>query len=117
MLNPTTVRVSFGTIASLAFDAASIFNAKIGKGFEFADSTNSATVTGATASGSTVDVILSAAPTGTNRKIRYAWSGNGKPGTSTGVGGSLRDTDADRALYYGDQQLYNWCPIFELPIT
>jgi hypothetical protein len=61
----------------------------------------------------TVTIKLSAAPTGANKRLRYAFTGapgaNGGP--TTGPRGNLRDSDDTKSLY--GFKLYNWCVTFD----
>jgi hypothetical protein len=88
-------------------------------GFEYGDDAGAAAPvisTVALVRDDTVAVTLSAEPTASNRRIRYAWTA--KPGAAsgrtTGARGNLRDSDAtpSRAGY----RLYNWCVHFEHPV-
>ncbi len=64
----------------------------------------------------TVTLTLSSAPTGTGRRLRYAFTGlaGARGGPTTGARGNLRDSDAtaSRAGY----KLYNWCVHFDEPL-
>lgn len=62
----------------------------------------------------TVQITLSAAPTGTNKRLRYAYTGiiGAKAGATSGPRGNLRDSDAtpSRSGY----KLYNWGVHFDV---
>ena len=86
-------------------------------GFEWADD-GPATPTVASvalAGPDTVVVTLSAAPTGANPRLRYAYTGiaGAVAGPTTGPRGNLRDSDATPSR--GSYPLYNWCVHFEVP--
>lgn len=61
----------------------------------------------------TVTIKLASAPTGNNKRLRYAFTGtpgaNGGP--TTGARGNLRDSDSTKSLY--GFELYNWCVTFD----
>ena len=61
----------------------------------------------------TVTIKLASAPTGNNKRLRYAFTGtpgaNGGP--TTGARGNLRDSDSTKSLY--GFMLYNWCVTFD----
>jgi hypothetical protein len=61
----------------------------------------------------TVSITLSAAPTGGNKRLRYAMTGNvgAAAGPTTGARGNLRDSDATPSL--AGYALFNWCVHFE----
>ncbi len=63
----------------------------------------------------TVVVTLSAAPTGANPRLRYAFTGvsGALAGPTTGARGNLRDSDATPSPE--GYKLYNWCVHFETP--
>lgn len=72
-----------------------------------------------------VKITLSAIPTGTNQKIRYAWGcGNytwfcGGATTGWHVGGNIRDSDYSISTAPGSTNLplFNWSVAFEEPVT
>ncbi len=72
-----------------------------------------------------VKITLSAIPTGSNQKIRYAWGcGNytwfcGGAATGWHVGGNIRDSDNSVSTAPGSTNLplYNWSVAFEEPVT
>jgi hypothetical protein len=88
-------------------------------GFEYSDDSGSPpTISSVTPAGSdTVTITLSAVPTGTNKRLRYAFTGvPGNPGgPTTGPRGNLRDSDATTSLY--GNTLYNWCVHFDKPVN
>ncbi len=103
----------------LAFDTT-LVSARTNKGFEYYDSTASATISNVEILDSdTVRITLSGTPTGSNQRIRYAYTG--VPGTDTGAqnagsaAGNLRDTDSYPSLY--GNTLYNWAVHFDEAIT
>lgn len=63
-----------------------------------------------------VRISLSAVPTGSNQRLRYAYTGvPGAPGGPfTGPRGNLRDSDSEPSL--SEDPLYNWCVHFDKPI-
>ena len=103
----------------LAFDTT-LVSSRTNKGFEYYDSTSSATISSvAILDSDTVRITLSGTPTGANQRIRYAYTG--VPGTDTGAqnagsaAGNLRDTDSYPSLY--GNTLYNWAVHFDEPIV
>lgn len=69
---------------------------KDGRGFELIDSSGALTITSAVIAGNTVQLTLSAAPTGNNLRVRYATiqDGTGNNGGKVeGLRGQLRDSD------------------------
>lgn len=103
----------------LAFDTT-LVSSRTNKGFEYYDSTSSATISSvAILDSDTVRITLSGTPTGANQRIRYAYTG--VPGTDTGAqnagsaAGNLRDSDPYPSLY--GNTLYNWAVHFDEPIT
>jgi hypothetical protein len=64
----------------------------------------------------TVTITLSAVPTGTNQRVRYAFTGipSALAGATTGPRGNLRDSD-DTVSPNG-YPLFNWCVHFDKPI-
>lgn len=103
----------------LAFDTT-LVSSRTNKGFEYYDSTASATISSvAILDDDTVRITLSGTPTGANQRIRYAYTG--VPGTDTGAqnagsaAGNLRDTDTYPSLY--GNTLYNWAVHFDEPIV
>lgn len=84
-------------------------------GFEYADdgpatpSIASVALTGA----DTVAITLASEPTGTNRRIRYAYTGifGAKAGLQTGARGNLRDSDTTPSR--NGYALHDWCVHFD----
>lgn len=104
---------------SLTFDTT-LVSARTNYGFEYYDSTASATISSVEIVDSdTVKVTLSGTPTGANQRLRYAYTG--VPGTNTGAqnagsaAGNLRDTDSYPSLY--GNTLYNWAVHFDEEVT
>jgi hypothetical protein len=64
----------------------------------------------------TVAVTLSAAPTGDDRHLRYAFTGTrgARSGPTSGARGNLRDSDATPSRT--GHKLYNWCIHFDEPV-
>ncbi len=103
----------------LVFDVTNEL-ARSNKGFEYADNTTSAYITGVQILGTdSVKITLSRTPTGSNQRLRYAFTGvvGVMPGAVVpgAAGGNLRDTDPYPSLY--GNTLYNWCVQFDKPIT
>src|SRR5262249_46651280 len=84
-------------------------------GFEWSDASSSAFVQSVAitdAASGVVTVTLNTTPTGSNKKLRYAYSGNaGTRGPTTGVRGCVRDSDP--AVGLDGSPLYNWLVHFE----
>ncbi len=88
-------------------------------GFEFAETGPAAPqkiVIVALASPDTVRITLAGAPTGTNKRLRYAFTGKAgnKAGPTTGPRGNLRDSDTTASR--NGEPLYNWCVHFDEPV-
>ncbi len=103
----------------LTFDTT-LVSPRTNKGFEYYDSTASATISSVSILDSdTVQITLSGTPTGSNQRIRYAYTG--VPGTDTGgqnagsAAGNLRDSDPYPSLY--GNTLYNWAVHFDQAVT
>lgn len=93
----------------LVFDTTTL-TARVNKGFTYSDDESSATITDVAITGdATVEITLSAVPTGANPKLRYG------PPAST-FGGNLRDSDPEVSSYDGFP-LRNWCCYFSDPVT
>ena len=111
-----TITVTFHVpVPPLVFDATLVSNPG-NYGFEYTDDAGAGTPTiqQVTLDGTTaVKIKLSAAPTGQNRRVRYAFTGTGgaKAGATTGPRGNLRDSDATPSLH--GYKLYNWGVHFE----
>ena len=104
---------------NLVFDTT-LVSPRTNYGFEYYDTTNSATITNVEIiDTNTVKVTLSNVPTGSNQRLRYAYTGI--PGTNTGAqnagsaAGNLRDTDSYSSLY--GNTLYNWAVHFDEGVT
>ncbi len=84
-------------------------------GFGFSDTSGAApTITAVEiVDDDTVRITLSAAPTGGNKRLRYAMTGTtgAAAGPTTGARGNLRDSDG--AVSLAAYPLYNWCVHFE----
>jgi len=101
----------------LVFDTDAVTNPG-NYGFEFADDSGappavqSVAITGP----DTVQITLAAAPTGANKRLRYAYTATPQtcPGPEVGPRGNLRDSD-DTPSQYG-YPLQNWGVHFETPV-
>jgi hypothetical protein len=126
-LSPTSVLRSGNIIYAdfnvpagiLAFDTT-LVSARTNYGFEYYDTTASASISSVEIFDSnTVKITLSGTPSGSNQRLRYAYTG--VPGTNTGAqnagsaAGNLRDTDSYPSLY--GNTLYNWAVHFDEAIT
>lgn len=84
-------------------------------GFEYTDDSGAAPAIAsvAIAGPDTVTITLAAAPSGANKRLRYAWTGavGARAGATTGPRGNLRDSDA--TVSPGGYDLSNWCIHFE----
>lgn len=114
-------------VPPLSFDTTAV-GFKDNYGFEYSDSTNSASIVDVQIiSPDTVQVTLSNIPTGTNPRLRYAytgipwsWTGRDTPGSARG---NLRDSDMTPSLYTNGvpesmgNYLYNWALTFDEPVT
>jgi hypothetical protein len=83
-------------------------------GFEYTDgSAPPAIASVALAGPDSVTVTLAAAPTGANKRLRYAYTGvpNASAGPKTGPRGNLRDADATASP--NGYELFNWCVHFD----
>ncbi len=87
-------------------------------GFEYSDSSaTSPPISRVELAGpDTVVITLQSVPTGDDRHIRYAFTGNRglRSGPQTGARGNLRDSDATRSR--NGYRLYNWCIHFDEPV-
>jgi hypothetical protein len=115
----TTITAVFDVLAPpLMLDTTMVTNPG-NFGFEFSDGSPtppaivSVTITGP----DTVEIVLSAEPTGAVERLRYAYRGiPGNPGgPTTGPRGNLRDSDNTPSLY--GYSLYNWCVHFDKPVN
>lgn len=88
-------------------------------GFEFADGTASPPTISAVelAGPDTVKITLSRAPTGSDKRLRYAFTATPLtcPGAELGPRGNLRDSD-DTPSNYG-YELFNWGVTFDEPVN
>lgn len=103
----------------LVFDTTLVV-ARTNYGFEYYDSTSSATISSVEILDTdTVKVTLSNTPTGSDQRLRYAYTGvsGTRPGAqfSGSAAGNLRDTDSTVSLY--GNTLYNWAVHFDEVIT
>jgi len=137
-LSPTTV-VRDGNIVTinyhipygqLAIDTSNVAE-RTNYGFEFAQTDgNSVSISNVelTQSNTAVKITLSDVPTGTDQRIRYAWSCpggySGYPSCggaqdATRVGGNIRDTDTTISSSSDSSglPLYDWSVTFDEPIT
>jgi hypothetical protein len=126
-LSPSRIERSGNTIyaqfnvpvAPLVFDTT-IVSARTNYGFEYSDSTSSASISSVELEGTdTVKVTLSATPTGSSQQLRYAYTGtagsNPGPQNAGSAAGNLRDSDTTTAL--SGNILYNWTVHFGKDIT
>lgn len=98
----------------LAFDTTTVTDPG-NKGFEYTDDTSSASISSvAIISRDTVRITLSGTPTGTNKKIRYAYTGilNNDAGPTTGARGCLKSAELTYTSLNG-YNLDDWCVHFE----
>jgi hypothetical protein len=91
------------------------------RGFEWWDQSGAAKpyITNVSITGpDTVTITLSSAPTGSNQRLRHAFTGSGKWGTAskgTAPHGNLRDSDP-AVGYSSGEHLYNWLATFDDPV-
>jgi hypothetical protein len=87
-------------------------------GFEFAQTGAPAPAIASVAltAADTVTITLAAEPTGSAKRIRYAFTGtaNALGGPTTGPRGNLRDSDATTSRH--GYPLYNWCVHFDAAV-
>lgn len=114
-------------VPPLAFDTTAVL-AKANYGFEYADSTNSAQISSVEIiSPDTVKITLTNIPTGSDPKLRYAFTGVVGSWTGSQITGSargnLRDSDMTEAVHqdaavpsYVGNYLHNWALTFDEPI-
>lgn len=99
-------------------------------GFEYIDSSNSASITDVQIIASNVvEITLSGVPTGADPRLRYAYTGtigawSGAHSTEGSARGNLRDSDTTQALYQDSHvpkamgvHLRNWAVTFDEPIS
>jgi len=127
----STVIVSFNIpVPPLALDTTNIY-AHANYGFEWYDSTSSATISSVSVGASRVTVKLSGTPTGANQLLRYAWTcpagivgvscGATNPAASsstTSIEGNIRDSDStvSPSSQGTATPLYNWLLAGEVPL-
>ncbi|MES2623393.1 MAG: fibronectin type III domain-containing protein [Patescibacteria group bacterium] len=106
-------------VGSLVIDTTKV-DVKVNFGFEYFDTTSSATISSVELLGTDiVKVTLSGVPTGSNQRLRYAYTGT--PGATPGAHisgsarGNIRDSDTAPSLYGND--LSNWLVSFDKAIT
>lgn len=83
-------------------------------GFEYFDTVAPPPIQSIVLSGpDTVTITLAAVPTGTNRRLRYAYTGiaGANGGAKTGPRGNLRDSDP--TVSRNAEKLFNWCVHFD----
>lgn len=116
-------------VPPLVFDTTAVLF-KYGYGFEYADSTNSAFISSVELSGPTsVDITLTNVPTGSNPRLRYAYTGvvsswSTGPMAPNSSRGNLRDSDMTEAPHqdgnvpaFMGNYLRNWAVAFDEAIT
>ncbi|MBX3216084.1 MAG: hypothetical protein KF850_28850 [Labilithrix sp.] len=110
-------------VPPITFDTTRVVNPG-NFGFTYADSAATPTIANvAITAPDTVTITLSAAPTGADRKLRYALNApvpNACPGPTQGARGNLRDSDTTTG-YHRDAQnnpyeLFNWAVHFEVDV-
>ncbi|MEZ4211213.1 MAG: fibronectin type III domain-containing protein [Candidatus Paceibacterota bacterium] len=115
-------------VPPLVFDTSAVLF-KQNYGFEYYDENNSATISSVQIiNNDTVQITLSNIPTGQNKRLRYAYTGNVGSWTgshiSTAPRGNLRDSDMTEAphqdgafpSYFGNY-LHNWSVTFDESIN
>lgn len=103
----------------LVFDTTNVL-AQTNYGFEYTDNSSPPSISSVQLLGTdSVRINLSGTPTGSNQRLRYAFTGTAgaRPGAdSTGSArGNLRDNDNTASLY--GNNLYNWAVHFEESVT
>lgn len=121
-LRPTSVTLSGNVVTAkflvpsppLVFDTTLVTDPG-NYGFEwFDESGNPPAITKVEIIGTdTVQVTLAAAPTGNNKRLRYAYTFRGCSGSGTIARGNLRDSDATPSQ--AGYELYNWAVHFDEP--
>ena len=125
-LRPTTITIDGAIITvdflvpapPLCIDTEAVM-AQTNYGFEYADSTSSATITAVEITDAdTITITLNKAPTGENPVLHYArtgvpksWSGWNQTGAARG---NIRDSDPSPSAY--GNILYNWLVHFDWPL-
>jgi hypothetical protein len=110
-------------VPPLAFDTNLVYQ-KQNMGFEYFDENNSATITNVAITGpDTVTITLSNAPTGQDKRLRYAYTGVANSWTGRtmwgAARGNLRDSDMTMAIHSGapmGNYLHNWALTFDEPV-
>jgi hypothetical protein len=102
----------------IVFDT-DIVSARNNYGFEYFDDSSSAKITNVQIDNQeTIKITLDKIPTGSNQRLRYAFTGdpNSPLGThsSGSPAGNVRDSDNSQSLY--GNKLYNWLVHFDKPI-
>jgi hypothetical protein len=104
---------------SLVFDT-NLVSENTNYGFEYFDNSSSATISSVElVNADTVKITLNTTPTGTNQRLRYAYTGT--PNADAGAQpagsprGNLRDTDP--AISLSGNNLYNWSVHFDKTIS
>jgi hypothetical protein len=117
--NGATITVDFAVpVPPLAIDTTRVL-AQTNYGFEYADDTSSASISNVSlVDADTISITLNATPTGTNPRLRYAytgvsgsWAGCDRAGSARG---NIRDSDATPSLY--GNNLNNWLVHFDYSI-
>lgn len=105
--NTATITVNYSVpVGSLVRDTTNIA-AQTNDGFEFTDDSGATpTISSVTVNTSSVTIVLSGTPTGSNKRIKYGIT----PGK-----GNVRDSETARG-FYGDA-LYNWSVLFDMAVT
>jgi hypothetical protein len=122
-LRPSTISIQGNVITAkflvpkppLVFDTQKVSNPG-NYGFEFTDDSGAppAIASVALAGPDTVTVTLASAPTGPNKRLRYAYTFHGCAGSGTIARGNLRDSDDTPSATGND--LSNWSVHFDEPI-
>lgn len=110
-------------VPPLTFDTLLVYGNQ-NMGFEYFDENNSATITNVAITGpDTVTITLSNAPTGQDKRLRYAYTGVANSWTGRtmwgAARGNLRDSDMTMAIHSGapmGNYLHNWALTFDEPI-
>lgn len=118
--NSNIIYVQFSVpVPPLVFDTSLVL-AKPNYGFEYYDDSSSASIINIEIINSdTVKITLNTRPTGSNQRLRYAYTGTAGayPGAQSlgSARGNLRDSDSTSSLY--GNTLYNWSVHFDKAIT
>ncbi|MCF7864885.1 MAG: fibronectin type III domain-containing protein [Candidatus Pacebacteria bacterium] len=126
--NGNTIYAKFHVPAGpLVIDTTNVL-AKSNYGFEYYDTASTTSISSVSLINSdTVKIVLNGTPTGSDQRLRYAYTGVGAYGTAPGAQssgsarGNLRDSDPAVPLYAtttsNANNLYNWTVQFDKPIT